>query len=120
MIRAGCSAYLLKDIHPDELEKALLEISETGYYNSDASSVNFRRLVRKAMSSNDVVTITDKEKKFLQLACSDKTYKQIASEMGLAERTIDGYRESLFEKLNVQSRVGMVLEAVKRELVKIE
>ena len=45
------------------------------------------------------------------------TYKEIAIQMKLAERTVDGYRESLFEKLKVQSRVGMALEAVRRGLV---
>jgi DNA-binding NarL/FixJ family response regulator len=47
------------------------------------------------------------------------TYKQIASQMNLSERTIDGYRESLFQKLKVQSRVGLALEAIRKELVKL-
>ena len=47
------------------------------------------------------------------------TYKEIAALMFLSERTIDGYRESLFQKLNVQSRVGMALEAIRRDLVKL-
>ncbi|MEO6845502.1 MAG: response regulator transcription factor [Ginsengibacter sp.] len=114
MIKAGCCAYLLKDTHPNELEKALNEIHSKGFYNADASNINFRRLLEY---ERDALKITDREKIFLQLACSDKTYKQIASEMHLSERTIDGYRESLFQKLNVQSRVGMALEAIRRELV---
>lgn len=114
MIKAGCCAYLLKDTHPNELEKALQEIYATGFYNADASNINFRRLLQ---FEKDALKISDKEKAFLQLACSDKTYKQIAVEMNLSERTIDGYRESLFQKLNVQSRVGMALEAIRRELV---
>lgn len=113
MIKAGCCAYLVKDIHPDELERALLEIHSKGYYNADASNINYRRLIRQA-HWEDAIVITEREKEFLRLACSDKTYKLIASEMGLAERTIDGYREALFEKFNVQSRVGMALEAIRR------
>ncbi|RYE29957.1 MAG: response regulator transcription factor [Sphingobacteriales bacterium] len=116
MIKAGCCAYLLKEIHPSELEKALLEVYNTGYYNADAANINFRRLIKRAIEQ-DSVMITQKEMIFLKLACSDRTYKQIANEMNLAERTIDGYRESLFLKLNVQSRVGMVLEALRREIV---
>lgn len=116
MIRAGCCAYLLKDIHPDELERALVEIHTKGFYNADSSNINYRRLLLHAQHENNV-HITDKEKAFLQLASSDLTYKQIASEMGLSERTVDGYRETLFEKLNVQSRVGMVLEGLRRSLV---
>ena len=114
MIKAGCCAYLLKDTHPNELEKALNEIHSKGFYNADTSNINFRRLLEY---ERDALNINDKEKIFLQLACSDKTYKQIASEMHLSERTIDGYRESLFQKLNVQSRVGMALEAIRKELV---
>jgi DNA-binding NarL/FixJ family response regulator len=48
MLKAGCCAYLLKDIHPDELEKALREIHVKGYYNADSFNVNYRRLITKA------------------------------------------------------------------------
>jgi len=116
MIRAGCCAYLCKDMHPNDLETALREVSQNGYYNSDAYNSRYRRLALHA-SRPPVDGLTGREIHFLRLACSDLTYKQIACEMHLSERTIDGYRESLFEKLNVQSRVGMVLEGLKRELV---
>ena len=116
MIKAGCCAYLLKDTHPTELEKALHEIHLKGFYNSDTHNINFRRLLQV---ENEAPVITEKEKIFLQYACSDMTYKQIAFEMKLSERTIDGYRMTLFQKLNVQSRVGLALEAIRRDLRKI-
>lgn len=118
MIRANCCSYLLKDMHPQELENALQEIYRNGYYNADAYNRDSRRLMRQA-SIIQADTFTEREKKFLQLACTDLTYKAIAYKMNLAERTIDGYREALFEKLNVQSRVGMALEAVRRKLVSV-
>ncbi|GAB3027711.1 two-component system response regulator DegU [Niabella terrae] len=118
MFRAGCCGYLLKDTHPNELEKALDEIHRKGYYNADAGNINFRRLLTKA-DEKDNLSITPRELEFLKYACSDLTYKQIASEMSLSERTIDGYRESLFKKMNVLSRVGLCLEALRRELVQL-
>jgi DNA-binding NarL/FixJ family response regulator len=117
MIKAGCCAYLLKETHPDELEKALHEISTTGYYNADASNINARRA---AVAEKGAVQVSEKEKAFLQYACSDLTYKQIAALMNLSERTIDGYREVLFHKLNVQSRVGLALEAIRTGLVALQ
>jgi DNA-binding NarL/FixJ family response regulator len=114
MLKAGCCAYLLKDIHPTELEKALREIYTTGIYYNDASNVNYRRLL---LQSEQKQTLTDREREFLSLACSDLTYKAIAAKMNVTERTVDGYREILFNKLNVQSRTGMVLEALRRQLV---
>ncbi len=118
MFKAGCCAYLLKDTHPTELEKALDEVNRKGFYNADAGNINFRRILMKADEEAELV-LTEKEKIFLQHACSELTYKQIASEMNLAERTIDGYRETLFRKLNVQSRVGLCLEALRKGLVKL-
>jgi DNA-binding NarL/FixJ family response regulator len=117
MIKAGCCAYLLKETHPDELEKALQEINARGYYNADASNILFRRT--PVTLEKDSVYINEKERIFLQHACSDLTYKQIASLMNLSERTIDGYRETLFGKLNVQSRVGLALESIRRGLVSL-
>lgn len=118
MLKAGCCAYLLKDIHPNELERALIEIHQRGYYNADALNLRYRRLLVR--SENDKpFNLTEKEKKFLQLSCSDYTYKQIAQQMNVSERTVDGYREALFEKLNVQSRTGMALEAIRRNLVNL-
>jgi DNA-binding NarL/FixJ family response regulator len=119
MIKNGCCAYLLKDIHPDELEKALMEVYKTGYYNADVSNIRYRRLIMK-QQEEEKLHLSDRELAFLRLACSDLTYKSIADKMHLAERTIDGYRESIFQKLNVQSRVGMVLEALRRNLVSME
>jgi DNA-binding NarL/FixJ family response regulator len=115
MIKGGCCAYLLKDTHPNELEKALVEIYGKGYYNGDISNINFRRLLKADQQKS--MDLTAKERHFLQLVCSELTYKQIADQMHLGVRTIDGYREALFEKLHVQSRVGLCLEALRRELV---
>ena len=118
MFKAGCCAFLLKDTHPTELEKALKEVMTKGYYNADASNLNFRRLLVKSTEAPAVV-MTEKEKIFLNYACSELTYKQIAAEMNLSERTIDGYRESLFHKFNVQSRVGLCLEALRKGFAKL-
>ncbi len=118
MIKAGCCAYLLKDTHPNELEKALQEVVTKGYYNADVSNINFRRLLVKSGEQSAVV-LTEKEKQFLSYACSELTYKQIAAEMHLSERTIDGYREALFQKFHVQSRVGLCLEALRKGFAKL-
>ncbi|MDR0792632.1 MAG: response regulator transcription factor [Chitinophagaceae bacterium] len=117
MLRAGCCAYLLKDIHPNELEKALNEIIKTGYYNADTANVNYRRLL--AHSQEECPELNDKEMAFLRHASTDATYKQIAYEMNLSTRTVDGYRELLFKKFNVQSRVGMVMEALRKNLIRL-
>jgi len=117
MFRAGCCAYLFKDTHPNDFELALHQIFDKGYYNSDHHHLNFSKLV--ANQQAHALQLTDKEMEFLGLACSDKTYRQVAMIMKLSERTVDGYREALFRKFNVQSRTGMALEAIRRGLIKV-
>jgi DNA-binding NarL/FixJ family response regulator len=121
MIRHGAKGYILKDAEPAELKQAFDEVMIRGYYYNDLVSTKIVRSVNSLISSNSelnhLAKLTDRETQFLGLACSEKTYAQIAKEMFLSERTIDGYRDSLFKKLNVQSRVGLVLYAIRNGVV---
>lgn len=114
MIKAGCCAYLLKTTDPVELKRALQDIYYKGYYNSDVININFRRLIQL---EKEEIHLTHEEQLFLELACSDLTYKEIGFQMHVSERRVDGFRENLFHKFNVQSRVGLVLEAIRKNLV---
>jgi two-component system, NarL family, invasion response regulator UvrY len=64
--------------------------------------------------------LTDREMQFLKLVCSDLTYKEIAAAMFCSPRTVDGYRDALFFKLNVKSRTGLALYAIKNGIVRVE
>ena len=123
MIKSGARGYVLKDAEPAELKRAFDEVVSLGYFfNEQISRKVLRSVNMLAGDDNEIGTfnkLTDKELTFLRLSCSEKTYGEIAKEMFLSERTIDGYRDSIFRKLNITSRVGMVLYAVKNGLVKI-
>jgi two-component system, NarL family, invasion response regulator UvrY len=67
----------------------------------------------------EAVQLTAKEKEFLKLVCSEMTYKDIAEKMFVSHRTVDDYRNSLFDKLKVRSRVGLVMYAIKHHLVEL-
>jgi DNA-binding CsgD family transcriptional regulator len=64
-------------------------------------------------------SFSEKELKFLQLCSTELTYKQIAMQMEISPRTVDNYRESLFAKLNLKTRVGLVVYGIKNGLIKI-
>ncbi|MGC4021385.1 MAG: response regulator transcription factor [Cyclobacteriaceae bacterium] len=117
MIKAGCCTYLLKDTDPNELERAIQEVNANDYFNSELTAGSLGQLLTN--KGGVVVQISDKEREFIRLATSDNTYKEIAIQMKVSERTVDGYRESVFSKFKVQSRTGMVIEAIRRGLVKI-
>lgn len=68
-------------------------------------------------NDNREIILKEKELEFLKLACTEMTYKQIADEMYLSPKTIENYREALFSKLNVKTRIGLVLYAIKEKIV---
>lgn len=113
MIQAGARGYILKDADPSELNLALDQLVHKGCYHSELVSTTLLNNCQQQGPGN----LSEKEIHFLELACSELTYKEIADQMHLAPRTIDGYREALFEKLQVRSRVGLVLYAIKNGLV---
>ena len=121
MIKAGARGYVLKDADPTELRKAFDDVVSKGYYYSDlVSGVLVQSLHYDDPGKQKKLNINDRETAFLKFACTELTYKEIADRMCLAPRTIDGYREALFEKLNVKSRVGLVMYAIRNGLVKME
>jgi DNA-binding NarL/FixJ family response regulator len=123
MLRNGARGFILKDIDPKEFKQALNTLLQTGYYYSGLVSGKIIHAINnmdKASETMQVLSkLNDPEIRFLKLACTELTYKEIASEMKVTPRTVDGYREELFQKLSVHSRVGLVLFAIRNGLVNI-
>lgn len=120
MIKAGANGYVLKDVGPSELEKALDSLCEKGFYYSELVTKHLVSAVSgNEQVKNHIPEMNERELEFLRLACSEMTYKEVADKMCVSMRTVDGYRESLFEKLEVKNRVGLVLYAIANNLVKI-
>jgi two-component system, NarL family, invasion response regulator UvrY len=122
MFKAGAKGYLLKDVSSDELFYAIDSVLTKGFYYSDfVTPIMMSSVFHKAMESDSItiMDLKDKEMEFLQHACSEKTYKEIAELMNVSPKTVDNYRDSLFQKLEVKSRVGLVLFAVKHNIISI-
>jgi len=120
MIKAGATGYLNKNVHPTELEKALHTISEKGFYYPDwATSRVLHALANEETVNERCVKLTDRETEFLTYSCTELTYKEIGEKMFCSSRTVESYRDSLFEKLNVKTRVALALYAVKTGLHKL-
>ncbi|WP_343698059.1 response regulator transcription factor [Flavobacterium sp.] len=114
MITNGAKGYLLKDTSPEIFKEAIESVIEKGFYFTELVS---GMLVNKVNKDDKKISLKEKEIVFIKHACTEMTYKEIASEMCLSPKTIDGYRESLFDKLEIKTRIGLVLYAVKNKIV---
>jgi len=114
MLRLGVRGYLLKDAEPKEFEQALLKVSQGEVYYPEFVT---RYLLHNFNNEAEPLKLSAREIEFLKLVSTELTYKEIADQMFLSIRTVDGYRDNLFEKLQIRSRVGLVLYAVKNKIV---
>lgn len=90
---------------------------EKGYYYNEWLTPKMKRIGMEENLLPLKIMMNERELIFLRLCCTEKTYKEIADEMGVSVRTVDGYRDALFQKLQVSTRVGLVLYAIKNEFV---
>lgn len=112
-----------KDVEPKELEEAIRSVINKGFYYTDFITGklvhSFQNGVNEFESTYRFHELKERERDFIKLACSEMTYHEIADKMFVSPKTVDGYRNTLFEKLNVKNRVGLALHAVKEGWVKL-
>ena len=123
MLKNGARGYLLKDSNPADLKSAIIDVVNKGFYYSEMVT---GRLVHSLTgddhghnTSLPPVHLSDKEIQFLKLACTEMVYKEIADEMNISPRTVDSYRDNLFSKLNIKTRTGLAVYAIKHGIVKL-
>jgi DNA-binding NarL/FixJ family response regulator len=120
MLKLGVKGFVGKDIEPDVLDSAINTINNGGYHQTRQMTNHLIRSYQNDETQNILDSLTDKEIVFIILSCSEDSYKDIAIKMFVSPRTVDGYRDSTFTKVNVKSRVGLAIFAIKSKLVVIE
>ena len=122
MLQAGASGYVLKNTRYEELIKASRIVLNGGHYFCNDASERIQSFLKlHALSSlkkaQDPV-LTEREIEIIKLICEQLTSKEIASALGLSQRTVDTYRDVIQKKTNSKNMAGIVLYAVKYGLYK--
>jgi DNA-binding NarL/FixJ family response regulator len=118
MIRAGANGYLSKSCHPDEIIKAIQQVKTSDFYCGENFTARYVTTVRN--SEPKIASPTEREIQLLKWCVEDMTYGEIARKMNTTEKSIEGYRNKLFQKLGVKTRVGLAIYAVKYGYVTLE
>ncbi len=114
MIKDGSKGYMLKNVHPLELENGLNSLVKNGQFFPEwAASKVFTSIRENTIDASSKLNLSDREKEFLKYTVTEMTYKEISEKMFCSPRTIENYRNSLFEKLELKTRVGLAVFALK-------
>lgn len=122
MLKNGARGYILKDAEPAELKAAIDAVLQKGFYYSEMVTGRLLHSIAgddTQEATHALLNLSDREKTFLKLACTEMSYKEIAAEMHLSPRTIDGYRDALFEKLGLKTRTGLVVYAIRNGIYQL-
>ncbi len=111
-LRAGAKAYVLKDISADALIACIRDVLAGKTYLAPAAAAKLAEDVTR-------VQLTPRELSTLRLLADGKANKEIATELGISERTVKTHLGHLFEKLGVTSRTEAVKVATRRGLVRL-
>jgi two-component system, NarL family, invasion response regulator UvrY len=123
LVKEGVGGFVKKGVSPAELRNALHCMHTNGTYCSHAITGRLFNLMKNHGFKNSAwgtVILNESEISFLQFVATELTYKEIAEKMKVSPRTVDNYRDALFIKLNVRSRVGLAMYAVKSGVVSID
>lgn len=131
MLKLGVKGYLSKEIEPQDLYAALRSIIQGNYYFTDyVTNKLIHSLQREdgksleqndnSLSNNDLWNqLNDRQKEYVRHACTELTYDEIAVKMSVSPKTIDGYRDAVFNKFNIKNRVGLVLFAIRNGFISV-
>ncbi|MBL0272326.1 MAG: response regulator transcription factor [Chitinophagaceae bacterium] len=121
LMENGANGYLLKNAEPDEIIKSIYAVYENGYYFNDVvNKALLKKLVLKnnlKPSFNQNIDLTEREQEVLKMICEEKTAAEIAKEIFLSPRSVEGIRQRLIEKIGVRNTAGLVMFAVKNGIV---
>lgn len=122
MMQLGAKGYILKDTKPEGLKNALHEIAERGFYFNETISDKMLSIVsnpNKDKKPKQEIQFSNQEIMFLKLCCTEKSYKEIGASMGISARTAETMRVNMFEKLETQSRIGIVMYAIRNGIIQV-
>ena len=124
----GAHGYLIKEEEAEEVHRAIKEVYEKGHYFNDYVSQALLKQVKTKTKTktlpteilgNPPVKLTRREMEVLELICKEFSTIEIANRLFLSARTVEGHRKNLLEKTGVKNTAGLVVFAIKNELVSI-
>lgn len=121
LVSEGVNGYLLKNAEPDELELALkMVIKNDFYFSGHLTGAVIKNVNAENVGADSVKSeFTERELEVLRLICQEYTAAEIGERMLISPRTVEGFKRKLMEKTGTRNVAGLVIFAIKHELVKI-
>lgn len=122
MLEAGAKGYLIKNAGKEQITEAIRTVYNNDPYYCKTTSHKLTNMIAKSRfnpyKKAAKAEFSEREKEIIELICRELTNKEIGDKLFLSVRTVEGHRLKILEKMNVKNTVGLVVYAIKNELVK--
>ena len=113
MLEMGVHSFLLKNVGPEELERAIVSVVEKDFYHSEQLSKLLRKNLKEKIKNKRPTfrkseSLTEREREILKLICQEKSTKEISQQLSISEGTINVHKHNLQTKLGVKSTIGLI------------
>ncbi|MBP6432857.1 MAG: response regulator transcription factor [Ferruginibacter sp.] len=125
MVEAGVCGYLTKNCEIDELKLAVHSTYKSGFYFNQTTVDAMRKAAQFKNAdikniNNIAIELTEREKEILTLLCKEFTNNEIAEQLFISARTVEGHRNHLLQKTGCKNTAGLVIFAIKNSLYSID
>lgn len=124
MLEAGARGYLLKNAAKNEILEAIKAVNANQQYYCADTSLKLADMVAKTKAKPDYKTLSSefstKEITVMKLICREYTNRDIAEELGISKRTIEGIREKILEKTHAHNTAGIVIFAIANKIYEVD
>nr|WP_294793217.1 response regulator transcription factor [uncultured Mucilaginibacter sp.] len=121
MLEAGAKGYLLKNAHKDEIIDAINTVHQNKIYYCAKTSFLLASMIVRSRAGNatqqPAVVLNDREKDIIKMICQQQTTQEIADKIYLSKRTVEGYRVKILEKIQAKNIAGVVIFALKNNII---
>ncbi|MEO1253865.1 MAG: response regulator transcription factor [Bacteroidota bacterium] len=123
LIERGAHGYLVKDSDPEEVAEAIKAVHAKGSYINQRTLMAIQKRMNQKhkpkLKKDPEEPLTKREIDVLQLVCQQKTTDEIAEELFISAKTVNGHRNNLLQKTHSRNVAGLVLYAMKKNLIEI-
>ena len=121
MLEAGAKGYLLKNADKQEILDAIETVYEDKTYYCHHTSARLTSMIVKSnfnpYKKKEPISFNEREIEIIKLICQQNSSKEISDKLYLSSRTVEGYRTKILEKMNAKNTVGVVVYALKNNLI---
>jgi DNA-binding NarL/FixJ family response regulator len=124
MLETGAKGYLLKNADKKEIMEAIATVNEGSIYYCKHTTAHLASLIVKSKFDSRLkapaALFTDRERDIVRLICRQHTAQEIGDLLFLSKRTVEGYRTRILEKMDVKNTAGVVIFALKHNIIREE